>query len=388
MSVQFTFEESALELDAWDEVLRTWSGGLEEPLFDEPCFVREQAQLLGPGSIRGVLLWREGARIQLRLNALASRADWRMAYAVARVGLEEGGGVLAREDGRRLEAKDLTPERADADAVEDFCFVSRAVQESLKEGNATLPIAAWALVLRPGDLPICADAAQVAAAEGPLAARVARYAAAYVPSVMVLVNDVRLTTWAQIPSIIGRAHVVAIEGLDAPVPLERALALLGDRAEDVGDGLWYFPELEAERDRALLTALRAESVELERWADANKERLEADAAAAAERGQGAQAEPEGDPFAPIRDLARRIVSGMVARKGPDELRRELVRQGHPADTVDVVFMVLSRALEAFQGPQPPTPPEALDALVEEGVPAPLAEAVLLALLEGAEQSGL
>lgn len=385
MSVEFTVEGNVLTLDDWDEVLRAWSDDRDEALFEDPCFVREQAALLGPGSIRGVLLRVDGGALRVRLNALASRADWRMAFEVVRRGLERGGGALVREDGRRYEARDLTPERAEADAVHDFLFASRAVRDSLQEGAATLPIAAWGLVLREGDLGACEDAAQVAAAEAALAERVARYAEAFVPSIMVLTDDVRLTTWARIPTIVGRAHLVAVEGLERPVPVEAARALLGPRAEDVGGGLWYFPELDAERDAALLAALDRASVDREAWAAEHRDRLAADAAAAAE--ERATAAPGGDPFEPVRELARRIVAGMVERRSADQLRRELVRDGYPADTVDVVFLVLSHALSAFQAPQPPAPQQVLEALVAEGVPGPVAEAVLLALLEGAEEAG-
>lgn len=387
MSVEFTFEASSLTIDACDDLLQSWSEARGEALLTEPCFVRGQAQLLAPGSVRGVLLAHEDDQLQVRLSALASRADWRMAYEVMGRLLAAGEGVLKREDGQALTASDLTPERADADAVRDFCFSAQALQPSLGEdGSAELPIGAFSLVLQRDDVPPCADASQVEAVERKLSARVARYAEAYPASVMVLTNDVRLTTWARIPTLVGKAHLIAVEGFDHPVPAERVRELLGARAEEAGRDLWYLPGLDDAADADLLAALRASSIELEAFAARNVERIAADALEASTARDAEEAAGETDlvdPLTAMRGLADRLIQGMAARRSPDDVRRELIREGVPAETIDVVLMVLARALQAFAGDAPPEPPAVFEELVAEGIPAPLAEAVLLSLLEGA-----
>jgi hypothetical protein len=391
MSVEFTFAGSSLTVDDCDDVLQAWSEEREDALFGEPCFVRGQAQLLAPGSIRGVLLAHEDDQLQVRLSALASRADWRMAYEVMARFLAEGEGVLKREDGQVLAASDLTPERADQDAVRDFCASARALQDHLGEdGSAELPIAAFSLVVQPGDVPICADAAQVEAVEAALSTRVARYAEAYPASVMVLTNDVRLTTWAKIPTLVGKAHLIAVEGLERPIPAERVRELLGPRVEEAGRDLWYLPGLDETADADLLAALRASSVDVDAFAAQNVERIAQDALEANDAKDAREAAGErdlADPFTVMRALASRLIEGMAARRSPEDVRRELVREGVPAETVDVVLMVLGRALQAFSVEAPPEPTQVFEALVADGVPAPLAEAVLLSLLEGASGEG-
>lgn len=387
MSVEFTFAGSSLTVDDCDDVLQAWSEERDGALFADPCFVRGQAQLLGPGSIRGVLLAHEDDQLQVRLSALASRADWRMAYEVMGRFLAQGKGVLKREDGVVLAASDLTPERADQDAVRDFCVSTAALQTSLGEdGSAELPIAAFSLVVQPGDVPACADAAQVDALEATLSTRVARYAEAYPASVMVLTNDVRLTTWARIPTLVGKAHLIAVEGLEQPIPAERVHELLGARVEEAGRDLWYLPGLDEAADAAVLASLRASGVDLEAFAEANRARIAADALEASDAAEAREAAGEtdlADPFSAMRTLASRLIAGMAARRSPEDVRRELIREGVPAETVDVVLMVLGRALQAFSAESPPEPTQVFEALVADGVPAPLAEAVLLSLLEGA-----
>lgn len=387
MSVEFTFAGSSLTVDDCDEVLQAWSDERDEALFAEPCFVRGQAQLIGPGSIRGVLLAHEDGQLQVRLSALASRADWRMAYEVMGRLLAQGKGVLKREDGLALGKDDLTPERADQDAVRDFCTSTTALQASLGEdGSAELPIAAFSLILQKDEVPACADAAQVGALEATLSPRVARYAEAYPASTMVLMNDVRLTTWARIPTLVGKAHLIAVEGLDLPIPAERVRELLGARVEEVGRDLWYLPGLDEAADADLVASLRASGVDLETFAAENRERIAADALEANDAQEAREAAGDtdlADPLSAMRQLASRLIEGMAARRSPEDVRRELIRDGVPAETVDVVLMVLGRALQAFSAESPPEPTQVFEALVADGVPGPLAEAVLLSLLEGA-----
>src|SRR5690606_15547507 len=113
----------SLDEDAWNEVLEGWAADRE--LFEEPGFTNGEAFLLAEGSLRGVLLTRRDGDVDVRLSALASRADWRNAYAVVREALTRGGGTFTREDGQTLTADELTPEAAEEAAVKDFVFAAQ-----------------------------------------------------------------------------------------------------------------------------------------------------------------------------------------------------------------------------------------------------------------------
>ncbi len=374
MSVEFTLSGSSLDADRWDALLA--KARREHDLFSEACFVDGAAHLLGPGSIRGVVLSEEEEGIGVRLSACSSRADWKLAYAVVRAALEEGGGTFTREDGETLAAADLTPEAAEEAAVKDFCFAAQVLRQSLSEGGGpSLPIGAFTLQVRDEDVPAECRPEDVPEVERRLAERVERYALAFAASTLVLAvagKRVRLATWARIPTLIGDVHLVAVEGLERPVPLPRLLELMGDRVERVGAGEregYYLPELDQVDDAELLAALGESSLAPEQYVEAHGEELEEDSGAAG----GGEA-----MLAGMQQAAAAVAQGLVAGRDVQELKRELLREGLAEDMIDAVFGAAGVILKAIQQ-QGGLNERSAQQLANSGLPSVLIEAILIEL---------
>lgn len=382
MSVEFALEGCSLDAAGWDALLDGWAA--EQPpgeLFREPVLVKGQGFLLGRGSVRGVWVDLVGTRLDLKLCSLASRADWRMAYEVVRRAVVQGGGVFVRENGDRLGAPELGPERADADCVAETVVIVRMVAAQLaKAGGITLPLDRFGVSVEPGDLPAACTPADVPALEERLAARVARYAVAFAADTMLMVNGVRLSTWARIPTLVGpKVDLVAIQGLDQPVPLARLRELLGARAEDAG-GSTYLPELREPADAELIAAFGREGVDIDAWGQAHGKPSMASAA------REAEAAPSGDAVAAQQEqIGRAIIRAIteVARVGdPGQVRRALVREGireaHADLALDVIGQVL-RGLLASPGDIVGAGVKVQAELSDRGLPRELAGLAVMAL---------
>ena len=380
MSVEFDVCNSSLDHDAWEELLADWADELaEDELFREPVFQQGVAFLLGTGSIRGASLELdpESDVLHVRLNALASRADWRRAFQVLRRALEQGGGELVREDGTAFSAAQLTDELADELAVADFAATVAMIHPNLQQGPATLPLDAFGLVLAPGDLPPSCAPQEVPALMARLATRVERLADAFPAQTFLLRGGLRLTTWAKIPTLVGKADLVSIEGLPKPVPLDRLAQLLGARAEPAGEDVLLLPELDPTRDQELLRALEAAGVDMDAWArDQGYEVPEGGYTGAGAAGGEEQGEVPA-LYAPLAGAIARVVMAASQGEDPRVVRRNLVRDGVDEQTADLSLHVVGRILgELFDEEGQPatrTSDELVALLVEDGLPETLAQ---------------
>jgi hypothetical protein len=343
MSVEFTLTGCALDEAGWDALLEAWAA--DRALLTEPQLVRGHAHLLAPGSIRGVVLARrDDGAVDVRLSALASRTDWRLAYSLVRQALARGGGTFTHEEGHTLGPDALTDAAADAGAIRDFAFAAGAAASAGGGQEVLLPVGAFSLAVAPGELPAALTEAEVPAVEERLAARVARYAGAFHAATLVLGvegKQVRLSTWARIPTLVAaKADLVAVQGIEDPIPREALLEVLGPRAERTGDHV-YLPGLDDAEDGELLGKLRGASVSVEAFVEAHRDRLEADTPSDAPGGAaGFQAD--------VRRAARAVAECLVGGGDPKDARRDLLRDGMNKDTVDAVFAAAGVLLQIIQ----------------------------------------
>ena len=399
MSVEFTLNDSTLTLADWDRLVEEandWDlNDHEEPVFSESGI----AHLLVPGSIRGVLLYHGGSGelITLRLGALASRADWRAAYALAEAALAGGGGSWERESGERYEAGALSEALADSHAYEDFLpSVGLLRGNMLQHGpevQVELPLGRFNLGVKLSELPEDFTAEQIPALEEQLAARVERYARAFRASTLVLEEGgVRVGTWALIPTLLGPVHLIACSSFPAEsglVPADALADLLGARAERFGDGGFFLPELELEAEPELKAQLEALLVHPTAWAEANAERLEREAQEAAEAMSQRAGGQDAGEFEAYRGLLTFVMAGVAQDVPPEGLFSALEERGVPQDiastVVNLVGMTLGRLFGEEQEPRDPQ--EVFAELSAEGVPAGLAALtleVITGLLRGPE----
>lgn len=397
MSVEFDVCKCSLDEDGWEEVLGEWAGEQpDEELFREPVFQEGTAFLLGRGSVRGAVLTLapEDQVVHLRLNALASRADWRRAFQVVRRALERAGGEVVREDGVTFGAAQLTDAEAEAQGTRDFCASLEVVQGGLKEGEVTLPLDNFGLVVRPGELPGACTPAEVPGLEDRLAARVERLALAFPSATFVLQGGLRLATWALIPTLVGEADLVSIEGLQNPVPLDALKQALGPRAEAAGEGVVLLPELDDQADAALLERLRAAGVDLTAFARARGIEVP-EGGFEAPGGEAPELDDGELPslYAPLAVAIARVVAAASQGQDPRLVRRALLREGLDEQVADLALHVVGRVLgELFDArgePTERTPEDLIQALVADGLPPMVAEvsvATIAQLLGGGDEA--
>ncbi|HBP17032.1 MAG TPA: hypothetical protein DEA08_04450, partial [Planctomycetes bacterium] len=159
MSVEFTLTGSSLTLADWDRLI---AARYDEELNGEPQESFSESgisHVLVEGSVRGLLLYHDGSPglITVRLGALSSRADWRLAYALVAEALGEGGGTFTREDGTVLAGAELGAGAADEGALADFVPTVQSVRGMFESeeagGEVALPLGRFSLRLEASDLP-------------------------------------------------------------------------------------------------------------------------------------------------------------------------------------------------------------------------------------------
>ena len=268
MAVELTLTDCRLALTDWDELLLEHA--CDELTAEEQLFSQDgRFLMLVAGSVRGVALSHQGAGwIQAELFLLASQADWRAALSLLHAASRRGGGTLAYGNGEVVGPHEpqLLPRRA----VATFCAGVREIQEQAAarpNARVELPVGSFSLELGPTVLPETCEPAQVPALEAQLAERVARYARSYHGPTLVLGTpggpDVRVGTWALVPTILNAGvQFVSLPGLSEGhfVPLERLVLALGPRAESVGEGRWFLPEVDPQREPDLLAGLIGQAV--------------------------------------------------------------------------------------------------------------------------------
>lgn len=263
MSLELTFPDNSLHQDGWQKLLFDFAtdlaphSGLDFSAEKQPI-----AHLLTPQSIRGVLLRIEVGGLRLRVNAWGSRADWRHAYGIAKLARERGGGDV-RKAGAPIPPDNLCDAAANFAAAEDFrASVDTAVQLFKHEKDCfRLPIGTFMVDISRADLPAVGEWSRAIheSLEARLCAQVNRYAQACFAQPRELEGKHTLANWNQGPTILPKVDYLSINGpchvCDGVLPLPAVLAILGERAEEVGDHdnpAWYLPviDLEAETELA------------------------------------------------------------------------------------------------------------------------------------------
>jgi hypothetical protein len=273
MSLELTFPGNTLDQEGWQQLLFDFAGdlqahgGLDFSSEDQPI-----AHLLTPQSIRGVLMRLEPESLRLRVNAWGSRADWRHAYGIARLALERGDGEV-RKSGAPVPADALSDCAAKLAAADDFrASVATAIQLFQHEKDTfRLPIGTFMVDITRADLPGAGEWSSDIhnALESRLCAQVNRYAAAVFAQPREL-DQATLANWNQGPSILPKVDYLSLNGpwhvCDGVVPLPAALAILGDRAEEVGDHenpAWYLPAIDFEAESELAAEFAKAAVALD-----------------------------------------------------------------------------------------------------------------------------
>jgi hypothetical protein len=396
MSVEFSLTGSSLTLEDWDTFLDE-ANDWELNEHSDPAFSESGgAHYMVEGSVRGVVLYHEGGpeTITFRLGAMSSRADWRAAYALAAKALEKGGGVIEREDGTKLASEDLTVEKAnecgETDLVASVNMVSNMMAEhqaKAAEGDEeaiaemALPLGRFSLPVRASDLAPDFGPADVESLESVLSGRVARYSTSYHAMTMNLEGGVKVSTWAQINTVVGNgAHLIACSAFDTEseglIPSTRLVEILSGRAELLGGGGLFLPEVDLDQDTELKAALQKELVSVEAWAEANKEQL-------VEENAAEEAASEASEWESYRGLLMFVMGGVAGGKEPQSVAGELEERGVPQDVARNMVSLVGISLEhLFDESGPRDPNLALGELVEKGIPEGLAMVAIDVIVSG------
>lgn len=388
MSVVFRLRGKPLSVEKWNRLLSEWEDGESAEPYDEPELKKAGGEyathIWGPGSIRGVLLFVDARsrEAEVHLKALASRRDWAIAFAVLKAASRASGARVVREDDRVYGDGDLTDERANADAVEEFCASASAIVQGA-HGPVWIPTSAFEFRVDPRRFESCTPE-KVPEIEAELAALVETYATAFRAGVFRRANGRRLTTWDFEPALLpkvdevscpaeGPSEEIRSGGERVCVPFDHLLRVLGDRAQDLALKV-FVPELDAERDRALAEALLAPGVPFE------EEPAEIPGPARE------PSEPIDEELLELLAVVLRGIAGCALRGLPvEKIRRDIIDRGVPRDLADACFDLIGLAARGLVEEGKPSD-RVIQDLVEEGCPEDLARMAVGALLEAASGS--
>ncbi len=215
--------------------------------------------MFGEGSTRGCSLRLRTSLVKagvvsVRLNTLASRADWTLAHGLVRGLLKAGGGRAVGADDRVLRAEDFSESTVAGEAAarlrDDTAQIARALQSG--EPFAALPTPAFSLIVTAAMLPKESQSARMAIAlEEHLREMAARYFEADAVAPLQLPDATSLSVWTRGDALMYFVHHVGVQHGETPnegvvLQAPRALEIFGDRLEVVS----------AEADRFYVPAIR------------------------------------------------------------------------------------------------------------------------------------
>jgi len=228
--------------------------------------------LFGEGSTRGCSLRYKpslvkSATLFVRLNTMASRADWMLAHALARDLVKTAGGRALGADDRVLRAEDLSESNVAAEAMARIRVDAASIARALRGGQpfAALPTPRFSLILTASMLPQEDDPADLGGLlEEHLAGMAARYAEAEDVKPLQLPDGSMLSVWSGRPALVHLVHHFGVQHGGTPeegvvLPAAKAIEILGSRLEVVSPDAdrFYVPELHPASDGALLQQLLA-----------------------------------------------------------------------------------------------------------------------------------
>ncbi len=425
MSVVFTLRGNTLEIDQWNELLGAWAAKQGFDLYDEPEFVEEAdgefvAHVWGAGSTRGVVFFHRRGEVEMRLGALASRKDWVIGFNLLRVAMQWGGGTLESDNDVDYTTETLTAQNAQRDAVRDFvpsCTMFRQGLLDTPHRRTLIPLGAFSMPVTLDDFPEC-GAEDVPRVERQLATRIRKYAEAFRSSGFQLRDGSTLSTWALIPTILGECDLLSIDvaraGAPAAgihVPFAAVREVLGDRAEDLGDGSWFLPELDHERDATLIRALQDAAVDLDSFSrdrdsggdvgdDVHDDLSEADLELERELEEILRGDGTGDDdtsnddtsnhdtidYERLKDDVVFLMGRLLQGDHPDSAKSGLIRRGAQPESAANLVTLVGLAANGILNEHKDTT-EVVQELVERGVPMSISVAVLSGMAKALEDLG-
>lgn len=236
----------------------------------------------GEGSIRGCSLQLDAdllktRSLRVRLNAMASRADWQIGHALLRALVEAGGGTVTGPDGERVPPDELQEPAASNTAMARLRDDAEELAKALHQDGtyAALPNPLFSLIVTAELLPAEDDPTNFALAlEEELALMAARYIGAEVVDLVTLPDGSSFSMWARQDALAFAAHFFGVgspseEDEAVVLPGPRLLELMGDRLEVVSEeqDRFYLPALDPAdpEDAAMLEAVEAEGQPLQAW---------------------------------------------------------------------------------------------------------------------------
>jgi len=260
MAVELTLQNGRWSGRALKQFLEAWAPKSPIPLL---TWMPWQASAKGlrtwvfaEGSTRGVFLTRRlsltrGAPVTVRLNAMASPADWTVAYALLRALRQGRGGRVEGSDGRVLRAEHLSDTEAVGDGLMRLREDAREIADNLLRGEryAIFPNPEFSLVVTAAMLPRENDAARFAMGfEELLRTMAQRYQRAAFVSAATLPDGRSLAVWSMDDALLPWAdHIGIRQGEEAQdgvvLPATQAMSLLGKRLEVVSEAQdrYYLP---------------------------------------------------------------------------------------------------------------------------------------------------
>ena len=224
--------------------------------------------IFAEGSTRGVHLLRtmsltQGATVHVRLGAMASRADWIVAYGLLRGLLKGRGGRVVGPKERVLRGENLTEGEAVSEALSHLYDDATEVASELRggKGYAVFLNPEFDLLVTPAMLPASSDPGRLSGQfEELLRLMAARYQRAEIVAPAALPNGQTISIWSMNDACLYWAKHMGIrlapDAEDGVVlSAAQAMALLGSRLEVISEEIdrFFLPALDPSdtRDRAL-----------------------------------------------------------------------------------------------------------------------------------------
>ena len=144
MSVEYEVKVSSKTIQEFDTLLAEWTTSYERknsaPVKVTPLIQPDRFYIFGAGSIRGFTLspadsFFKGGRVEVRLNVMSSRDDWRLCYYLLEKMIREQHGLVSDENGRKLSLSDLSPAKAQQRGQEAVQADLRYLQHFLQDGG-------------------------------------------------------------------------------------------------------------------------------------------------------------------------------------------------------------------------------------------------------------
>ncbi len=285
MSYEFHLREGRWSARRLRAFVEAWKPPV--PIFTQMPWTRSRkgpaTWFFGEGSVRGCTLQLDAdllkARsLRVRLNLMASRADWQLGQSLVRELLAAGGGEAYGPGDQVIASDALQEPAAGADALAQLRTDAAELAGSLKSDRtyAALPNPAFSLIVTKELLPAETDQTNFALAlEEELALMAARYQRSEPVERVQLPDGSSFSIFPDVDALAYASQFYAVpvangDGLEQYVlPGPRFFELMGERLEVVSEkqDRFYFPALDFQNtdDAKVLTTITKEGQPFEAW---------------------------------------------------------------------------------------------------------------------------